>query len=331
MKKLTIALVLTAITVSACGGATDGGLVVYSGRTENLVGPLFEDFTEQTGIAVEVRYGQSADLALLIQQEGDRSPADVFISQSPGAIGLLAGENLLAKLSDETGALVPVEYRNTSREWIGLSGRVRVVVYNSDLVDGSELPASVFDLVEPRYRGRVALAPANGSFQDFVTGMREVHGDELTLSWLTAMDDNESPTYANNTAIVQAVARGEVEMGLVNHYYNLRALAEDPSLPSVNHFFEDVGSLVIITAIGILDSSSDVEKAEELVRFLLSPRSQQFFSEETFEYPLATGSQATAELTDLVDLQVMTYDFEDLSGGLTRTKELIDASGLEAP
>ncbi len=331
MKKLAIAVVLATITVPACGGASDDALVVYSGRTENLVGPLFEDFTEQTGIAVDVRYGQSADLALLIQQEGDRSPADLFISQSPGAIGLLAGERLLAKLTPETEALVPEEYRNSSSEWIGLSGRVRAVVFNSDLVDASELPASVFDLTDPRYRGRVAVAPANGSFQDFVTGMREVHGDDTALSWLTGMEDNASPTYANNTAIVQAVARGEVEMGLVNHYYNLRALAEDPSLPSVNHFFEDVGSLVIITAVGILDSSSDAEKAEELVRFLLSASSQQFFSEETFEYPLATGSLATSELTDLVDLQVTTYDFEDLSGGLTRTKELIDASGLEAP
>jgi iron(III) transport system substrate-binding protein len=331
VKKLALVLVLATITVAACGGASDNALVVYSGRTENLVGPLFEDFTEQTGIAVDVRYGQSADLALLIQQEGDRSPADLFISQSPGAIGLLAGERLLAKLSSETEALVPAEYRNSSSEWIGLSGRVRVVVYNSDLVDDSELPASIFDLADPRYKGKVAVAPANGSFQDFVTGMREVHGDDIALSWLSAMEGNDSPTYANHTAIVQAVARGEVEMGLVNHYYNLRALAEDPSLPSVNHFFEDVGSLVIITAIGILDSSSDVEQAEELIRFLLSARSQQFFTEETFEYPLAAGSQATSELTDLVDLQVTTYDFEDLSGGLTRTKELIDASGLEAP
>lgn len=331
MKRIVAAVAIGAVLLAACGGSGEGALVVYSGRTENLVGPLFEDFTRQTGIVVDVRYGQSADLALLIQQEGARSPADVFISQSPGAVGLLVGEGLLAPLSEETRGLVPNRYRNASGQWIGLSGRVRVLVYNTQLVDQSALPASIFDLTDPSYRGRVAVAPANGSFQDFVTGMREVHGDDQTLSWLTDMDGNASPTYANNTAIVQAVARGEVEMGLVNHYYNLRALAEDPALSTVNHYFDDIGSLVIITAAGVLDTSRRQVDGESLLQFLLGAEAQRFFSEETFEYPLATGSQPIAQLADLADIRVSTYDFEDLSGGLTRTKELIDASGLEAP
>ena len=330
-RRVLMILAVASILAASCGGSDPDSLVVYSGRTENLVGPLFEAFTEETGIAVQVRYGQSADLALLIDQEGDNSPADIFISQSPGAVGLLAENELLVALSDATLGLVSEDFRNASGEWVGLSGRVRVLVYNSNLVDGGSLPESVFTLADTEYQGRVALAPGNGSFQDFVTGMREIHGDDATLDWLSALESNGAVTYANNSAIVQAVARGEVEMGLVNHYYNLRALAEDPALPSLNHFFDDVGSLIIITAAGVLGSSENSESAEELIRYLLGPEAQQFFSDETFEYPLANNSEANAVLASLNDLQTVTYDFDSLSGGLARTTELIDVSGLEAP
>jgi iron(III) transport system substrate-binding protein len=330
-RKLLLILAIVSVMAASCGGSDADSLVVYSGRSENLVGPLFERFTEETGITVDVRYGQSADLALLIDQEGENSPADVYISQSPGAVGLLAGNELLATLSDATLGLVAEDFRNASGEWVGLSGRVRVLVYNSDLVDESSLPGSIFDLADAEYQGRVALAPGNGSFQDFVTGMREIHGDDTTLDWLNALETNGAVTYANNSAIVQAVGRGEVELGLVNHYYNLRALAEDPSLPSLNHFFDDVGSLVIITAAGVLESSQNSESSEELIQYLLGTEAQQFFSDETFEYPLANNTAGNAVMASLNDVQTVTYDFDSLSGGLGRTTELIEASGLEAP
>lgn len=331
MKKLVLMSAVLALVAGACGATGDDTLTVYSGRSENLVGPLFDQFTADTGIEVDVRYGQSADLALLIDQEGSNSPADLFISQSPGALGLLAGKGMLTALSDTTISLVSDEFRNGAGNWVGLSGRVRVLVYNTDLVDESSLPASIFDITGDEYQGVVGVAPGNGSFQDFVTGMREIHGDVQTSEWLQGLDDNGALTYANNSAIVQAVARGEVEMGLVNHYYNLRALAEDPSLPSVNHYFDDVGSLVIITAAGILQSSSDPDTAERLVQYLLDSDAQSFFSDETFEYPLATGSEPNTGLANLSSVQSTTYDFDDLSGGLARTQQLIEESGLEAP
>ena len=327
---LALALVLV---VAGCGGGGAGSLTVYSGRTENLIGPLLDDFTEATGIGVEVRYGQSADLALLIDQEGDRSRADVFISQSPGAIGFLAGEGRLQPIAAEALALVAPEFRSADGLWVGMSGRVRVVVWNTDLLEAGDLPASVFDLTDPRYRGMVAVAPANGSFQDFVTAMRELHGDEATSAWLEGLVANDAATYANNTAIVQAVGRGEVPMGLVNHYYNLRALAEDPGLPTVNHFFADgdVGSLLIATAIGVTRTADDPALAGRLVEFMLGEDAQRFFSEQTLEYPLAAGVEPSEELPALADIDVATYDFSRLGGGLERTKELIDASGLEGP
>lgn len=332
MKRYLAAALLLVLLVSSCGGG-EAALTVYSGRTENLIGPLLDDFTEQTGIPVEVRYGNSADLALLIEQEGDRSPADVFISQSPGAVGFLAGANLLQSIGDEALQRVPNDFRNTDGLWVGMSGRVRVVVYNRELVDPADLPVSVFDLTDERYQGLVGVAPGNGSFQDFVTGMRETSGDDHTLDWLQGLVANDAQTYANNTAIVQAVGRGEVPLGLVNHYYNLRAHAENPDVLSENYFFPDgdIGSLVIATALGVLASTDDGDLADSFVEFMLSENAQTFFAQETFEYPLAAGVEPQGDLPPLSSIDVATYDFDRLGGGLERTKELIDESGLEAP
>ncbi len=320
---------LVGMVAGACGDSADT-LTVYSGRTENLIQPLLDRFEDESGSSVEVRYGDSADLALLIQQEGDRSPADVFISQSPGAVGFLAGEGLLRPIGDEVLEMVAPEFRNAGGLWVAMSGRVRVVVYNRDLIDPADLPASVFDLTDERFRGDVAVAPTNGSFQDFVTAMREIHGDDVARSWLEGLAGNGAQGYANNTAIVQAVGRGDVPLGLVNHYYNYRALAEDPGLASENYFFPDgdVGSLLIATALGVVASTDDPGLADEFVAFMLGEEAQRFFSQETFEYPLGAGVEPAGDLPPLSSLNVATYDFDRLGGGLARTRELIDASGL---
>jgi len=331
---MTIALLLVISSLlAACGSSDEEVLTVYSGRSENLIAPLLEDFTTSTGIEVEVRYGESADLALLIDEEGDRSPADVFISQSPGAVGFLAERNILRPLDSELLDLVPRRWRNAEGMWVGVSGRVRVLVYNEDLVDESGLPDSVFELADEQYRGLIGLAPGNGSFQDFVTILRETHGDDVALEWLTAMNDNEAVAYAGNSAIVQAVGRGEIPMGLVNHYYNHRALAEDPSLPSRNHYFPsgDVGSVLIATAVGILQSSDDSELGARFVSFLLGDDAQMFLAGETFEYPLALDVEPAVELPSLAVVGSALGDLDGLGGGLERTKELIGESGLEAP
>lgn len=318
------------LAVSACGGTSET-LTIYSGRSEELIGPLLESFTADTGIEVEVRYGGSAELALLIDQEGSRSPADVFISQSPGAVGFLAERDALQPIDAETIDAVDRAYRNRDALWVGVSGRVRVLVYNTVLVAESDLPNSVFDLTAPEYAGEVAVAPSNGSFQDFVTAMRDIAGDDATLTWLEGMAENGSPEYSNNSSIVQAVGRGEVPMGLVNHYYNFRALAEDPSLPTANHYFVDgdIGGLVIVTAVAIPTASESVDAATTLIEYLLSEPAQEFLTVETFEYPLAEGAPAWDGLPALSAVAGATYDFDRLGGGLERTKELIDASGFE--
>src|ERR671910_538865 len=235
---LVLSVVPAVPTLAACS-SDDDRLVVYSGRTSNLIGPLLEDFADESGISIDVRYGDSADLALLIDEEGDRTPADVFISQSPGAVGFLDAGGRLAELSDELIAAVPEGDAAGDNGWVGLSGRVRTLVYNPELVDATDLPDSVLDLTAAEYAGQVALAPTNGSFQDFVTVVRDQLGDDEAAAWLDGMAAGDPPTFDNNTAIVEAVGRGEVPMGLVNHYYAFRAKAEDPDLPVENHYFPD--------------------------------------------------------------------------------------------
>lgn len=325
------ALCAVALMAPACSTDEDR-LTIYSGRTRDLIKPLLDQFSEETGTKIDVRYGDSADLALLIDEEGDRSEVDVFISQSPGAVGFLDEQGMLSELDASVLDLVDDDFRAGDGEWVGLSGRVRVLVHNTELVAESELPESVLDLTGDEFAGRVAVAPNNGSFQDFVTAMRLELGDDVATEWLEGMVANGSPTYSNNTAIVEAVTRGEVPMGLVNHYYLARALDEDPDLPAENHFFADgdIGSLLITTATAILEGSEQVEEARSLVEFLLSEEAQQYFSEQTFEYPLARDVPPAESVPPLSSVNTTTIDLDGLGDGLARTAELIQDSGLDS-
>lgn len=318
-----------AVLAAGCGGDRDA-LTVYSGRTQDLIGPLLEQYSEENDVAIDVRYGDTADLALLISEEGDRSPADVFLSQSPGAVAFLDEQGLLAPIDAEVVETVDPRFRAEDGSWVGVSARQRVLVFNEDLVDASQLPERVADLTDTEYRGRVAVAPSNGSFQDFVTAMRSVDGEAAAEAWLQGMAANDAPTYANNNAIVEAVSRGEVPMGLVNHYYNLRFLDEDPGLPSRNHQFadDDVGGLVIPATASILASSDDIPEAERFIAFLLTPESQAYFAEQTFEYPLADDVAAPDGAPALTDLEPPPIDTTEL-GDLRTTARLIADSGLQ--
>ncbi|GMU79577.1 MAG: iron ABC transporter substrate-binding protein [Acidimicrobiia bacterium] len=312
------------------GGGGDR-LTVYSGRLPELVEPLLEDFSEQTGIGIDVRYGDSADLALLVDEEGDKSPADVFISQSPGAMGYLDGQDRLTKLPRSVLDRVEARFRAPDGEWVGLSARARVLVYNPDLVPAVDLPASVFDLTKSRYRDQVAVAPTNASFQDFVSAMRELSGDARTEEWLAGMKANGARSYANNLAIVDAVGRGEIPMGLVNDYYLFERRNEDPDLPARNYFFpnRDLGTIILATSAGVLDTNDRGSEAHKLVDFLLSKRAQEFFAERTFEYPLVAGVEPVAGKPPLASIEAPRLELGSLGGELARTRQMIADSGLE--
>jgi iron(III) transport system substrate-binding protein len=330
--RVTLAVVVVGAALALAPGCGDDQdtLTIYSGRTESLIGPLLERFADESGIAIDVRYGDSPDLALLIQQEGDQSPADVFWSQSPGAVEYLEQNGRLGQIAAAALQRVRPAFRDPAGRWVGTSGRERVLVYNADRVSADELPDSVLDLTGPEYRGRLGVAPENGSFQDFVTAFRRAKGDEAALAWLRGIAANDPSTYANNNAIVEAAGRGEIEMGLVNHYYNFRFLAEDPDLPTRNHQFApgDLGGLVIPSAITILADTDKQDEANALIEFMLTPEAQEYFAAETFEYPLVEGAEPAEGVPPLASLRPPDVDVTNL-GDLETTARLIQQSGLD--
>ncbi|MBV1893041.1 MAG: extracellular solute-binding protein [Ilumatobacteraceae bacterium] len=329
-----LALTVGMAACSSDDAGSNGSVTIYSGRNESLIQPILDDFSDETNIDVKVKYGDSADLALLVEEEAAAGnvQADVFLSQSPGSIGFLEQNERLAVLPAATLDLVPPTVRDASDKWIGFSGRQRVLVYNTDLVDPADLPESVYELTEPEWNDRVGVAPSNGSFQDFVTAMRSTDGEDATAEWLDGLAANDPVTYPKNSAIVAAVGRGEVDVGLVNHYYNYRALAENPDQPSANHNFapDDPGSILIVTGSAILEGSNNADNAAALINFLLSPAGQEYFANETFEYPLAIGMEPAAEVPAIEFGDVSGFNYGELGGGLEQTRVMISESGLES-
>ena len=331
MARTALAAVAVAAVVAALPACGDdsGELTVYSGREADLIRPILEQFSEETGIDIAFRDGTTADLALQIDTEGDRSPADVFLSQSPGAVAFLDERDRLAPLPDDILAAVPEEDRAADGSWVGLTGRVRTLVYNTELVDEADLPGSVLDLTDPRFEGMLGVAPGNASFQDFVTGLRAELGEDGALEFLEGIVANDPTTYPNNVSILDAVNRGEVAMGLINHYYWFEAAQDDPNQDSALHFFDegDLGSMLLVTAASVLDTSDQAEDAQRLVEYLLSEDGQRYFAEATLEYPLAAGVEPVEGLFPLDEVVSARVDLRSL-GSLDRTIELIDESGL---
>ena len=276
-------------------------LVVYCGRGEELIQPLMARFQAESGITVLVRYGGTAELAATILEEGRNSPADVFIAQDAGALGALNRHNRLAALPADLLALIPGRYRSPDQAWVGISGRARVVVYNTGKLSEADLPDDLFGFTDPAWRGRIGWAPENGSFQSFITALRLQEGDERALTWLKGIKANAPRVYAKNSAIVAAVAAGEIDAGFVNHYYLLSAQKTRPDITAANYYFprQTVGNLINVAGAGILKTSRQPEAAERLIRFLLSPETQSYFARETYEYPVIEGVELPAMLQEI--------------------------------
>jgi iron(III) transport system substrate-binding protein len=327
---------------AACGGSdsddkqTTGGagdtkeLTVYSGRDEELVGPLFARFEKETGIDLKVRYGDTAELAATIREEGDNSPADVFFGQDAGALGALEKDGVLAPLPAATLDRVPTEYRSADGAWVGTSGRARVIAYDKRALKADEVPQSVFELTDPRWKGKVAWAPTNASFQAFVTGMRKLEGDDRAEKWLKDMKSNGTKAYEKNSIIRDAIANKEIELGLINHYYVLAEQADaDGDYPVEVSFTKegDPGSLVNVAGGGVLKTSEVQQSGTQLLDYLLADEQQRYFAEMTFEYPLVPGVASPAGVPRLGELSQPGLDLSDLDD-LQGTLELLEQAGV---
>ncbi len=320
-------------SASAGGSASGGGevsgegLVVYSGRNEELVGPIIERFEEESGIDVEVRYGDTAELAATILEEGQNSPADVFFSQDAGALGALTNEGILSPLPEDALSQVEERFRDPNGEWVGISGRARVVAYNTEALSEEELPSSILDFTDPEWNGRIGWAPTNGSFQAFVTALRVIEGEDAAREWLEGVQANDPRRYDNNLAILEGVASGEIEVGFVNHYYLFQLQEESGGdVPAANYYFQngDPGSLVNVAGIGILNTADNTPEAQEFLEFMLSEEAQQYFADETFEYPLIEGVPINEDLVPLSEIETPNVDLgnlDDLQGTLELLRE----------
>ncbi len=327
---VALSTLVAALALAGCGGGSSNDkLTIYSGREEELVQPLIDAFAEKTGIDVEVRYGESAELAATIAEEGDNSPADVFFSQDPGSLGAVAAE--LAPLPQETLDRVPERFRDEGGHWIGTSGRARVLAYNTNALTEDEVADSVFDLTDPAWKGKIGIAPTNASFQAFVTAMRLSVGDEKTRKWLLDLQENDPKTYEKNTPIVEALASGEIDLGLVNHYYLYLVKQEQPDAPIANHFLAagDPGALVSVAGVGVLAGAGNSEAAGQFVDYLVSDEGQAFYTDsaEEAEYPLVAGIPAKEGLPPIDTLDGPNVDLSTFGAELESTLEMLRETG----
>jgi iron(III) transport system substrate-binding protein len=308
--------------------AQAGTITLYSGRSEPLVGPLIQRFQSETGIEVRARYGDSAQLAAALLEEGTNSPADVFFSQDAGALGAVAGKGMLTALPSATLERVDPKFRARDGSWVGVSGRARVIAYNTDLLSPSDLPDSVAGLTDPRWQGQIGWAPTNASLQASVTAIRVTEGEDAARQWLEGIKANNPKVYSNNNAVLQAVASGEIQVGLVNHYYLYGAMKErGPSIAARNYHPRagGAGAIVNVAGVGILKTAANPGPAQQLVDYLLSPAAQQYFADETFEYPLVEGIAPHPDLIPLAQINHPDVDLSnlaDLEGTLRLMREV---------
>ncbi|MBW3594560.1 MAG: iron ABC transporter substrate-binding protein [Actinobacteria bacterium] len=338
----TAAAAAALLLLAACGAdepaaettgadpAEEQTLTVYSGREEELVADLFEQFETDTGIELDVRYGDSAELAATILEEGDSSPADVFFSQDAGSLGAVAQEGLFQELDADVLERVDERFRSPDGLWVGTSGRGRVAAYNTDLIDEGDLPDSIVDFTDPQWKGRIGFPPTNSSFQAFVAAMIELEGEDATRDFLEGLKANDPKLYEDNSSTVRGIAAEEIEVGFVNHYYIYEVAAEDGEIPVANHFFTggDPGALVNAAGVGVLASSDATDAAREFVDYLTGDEGQTYFAEDTFEYPVAPGVEPGEDLVPLDEIESPDVDLSDLGATIEPALELLAEVGL---
>lgn len=333
-----VTAIMTLLVLAGCSSTDEtpspdepSTLVVYSGRDEELVGPLIDQFEAQSGIAVKVRYANSIEMAAQLLEEGDRTPAQVFLSQEPGALGALSAEGLLAELPDDITDSVEPQYSSTDGTWVGITGRARVIAYDGAELAEDDVPTSVFELTDARWRGQVGIAPTNASFQSFVTALRVLEGEDAAEAWLRGLVANEAQIYPRNGAILEAVNTGAIDVGLINHYYWFQQAAEvGPENMRAQLRYGEPGTasaLVNVTGAGILAPSADDEEALAFVRYLLSAEGQDYFVSQTTEYSVVPGGPSPAGAPALDDIRGPEIDFADLAD-LDGTTALLQKVGL---
>lgn len=326
------AIMVCLLVLTGCSASGQGEeLVVYSSRTSSLVQPLLEQYAEQTGTDIRVRYANTASIVATLLEEGENSPADVVYLAEPSGWAALSEEGMLSNLPDHLLEKVDSRFRSSRGEWVGTSGRSKVVVYNTENIDPEQdLPQSIMDFTDPKWRGRIGWAPTHGEWQILLMAIRIEEGEEAARRWLEGIKANDPRTYPNLISIVQGVADGEVDVGFVNHYYVPRFIAEEGEDFGARNYYlgnGDPGAVVDVAGVSILPTTDVPEEAENFVGYMLSRDAQEYFAQQTHEYPLSAGVSPEGGLPPLNSLDPPAIDPAQLSE-LQSTLDLLRETGV---
>ena len=305
-------------------------LVIYNAQHEQLTEEWTAAFTEETGIEVSLRNGGDSELSNQIVTEGAASPADVFLTENSPAMSLVEDAGLFAPVDAATLELVPEQYRPSSGAWTGIAARSTVLVYNPSMITEAELPTSLMDLQDPKWKGLWGAAPSGADFQAIISAMLAIEGEEATGAWLDGMHENAT-VYNNNIATMKAVNAGEVPLGVIYHYYWYRdqdGTAENSGNTKLHYFGnQDPGAFVSISGSGVLKSSTHADEAQQFLAWLAGTAGQTILGEGySFEYPVSTGVPARAPLPALDTLDAPIVDPSTLNG--PDVVELMTEAGL---
>ncbi len=332
MKRLVAALSLTMVTALCAAGCSDDGpkVVVYNAQHEQLLEELAPGFTDATGIEVELRNGSDPELAAQLRQEGDASPADVFLTENSPTMSSVERAGLFAPLDEEALAPIPEQYRPASGLWTGFAARSTVLVYNTDLVQESELPDSILELADPEWRGRISFSPTGADFQAIVSAVLDLEGEEATTAWLAGLKANGT-VYDGNNVVLESVNAGESDLGIIYHYYWYRDQAEagEVSDNTQLYFFgnQDPGAFVSVSGAGVLKSAEHPDEAQQFVAYLTSEEGQQQLAESyALEYPLNPAVQLEEPVKPFDELQPPDVQVSDLDGD--RVVEMMTEAGF---
>jgi iron(III) transport system substrate-binding protein len=328
------ALALLALLVSSGPAVAADQLVAYSGRAERLIKPVLDAFQAKTGIQVELLSSGTTELVNRLQAEGSRTAADVFLTNDAGSLARARELGLLLPLtSQEVEQAIPAAFRAPDNSWIGLSGRFWVIVYNTDLVKPSDL-ASLFDLADPKWKGKIGIPNAGSEYlQAGVSVISASQGDERAGRFLAGLRDNAgAQVYGKSSQIVEAVAKGQIALGVVNHYYIYRYLATQPTAPIAPLMTDQqdggMGAIQNVAGIGVVKATKHLDAAKRLVEFLVSPEGQKLFADLNKEYPLRADVAPDPALPKRTSFRAATVPLARLSELREPAMALIEKTGL---
>lgn len=320
----------TALTADQA--SVSGELILYSGRSEPLIQPVIDAFRAQNPeIEILLKAGSNSEVANALIEEQANPQADLFITTELFTVQSLAQQGIFESYRPAGADQLPAEFIGPANTWVGLTRRARVIMYNTDLVAEEDLPKSIFDLTDPRWKGRIAAAGStNGSMQAQIAAMRQLLGEEETEKWLQGLLDNEVTLFGGHTDVRKAVGAGEFALGLVNHYYYHLQLAEGSQVGVIypDQGEDKIGLITNATAAAIVKGAPNAAAAQAFIDFLISPEGQKLFAEQNYEYPLLPGVALREGVQPLDAFRLVGVNVANAAQETDATFELMEQVGL---